>query len=77
MQEYEVMYHKIISAQIKKLRKSAKLSQEEFAEKINCSREFVSRVENLKEKVSLRILRMLLKLSQLFNISPKYFFEEN
>ncbi len=74
MQEYEVMYHKIISAQIKKLRKSAKLSQEEFAEKINCSREFVSRVENLKEKVS---LRMLLKLSQLFNISPKYFFEEN
>lgn len=73
MQEYEVMYHKIISAKIKKLRKNAKLSQEEFAEKINCSREFVSRVENLKEKVS---LKMLLKLSELFKISPKYFFEE-
>ena len=74
MQEYEVMYHKIISSQIKKLRKKEKLSQEEFAEKINCSREFVSRVENLKERVS---LKMLLKLSQLFNISPKYFFDEN
>lgn len=74
MQEYEVMYHKIISSQIKKLRKKEKLSQEEFAEKINCSREFVSRIENLKERVS---LKMLLKLSQLFNISPKYFFDEN
>lgn len=74
MQEYEVMYHKIIASQIKKLRKKEKLSQEEFAEKINCSREFVSRIENLKERVS---LKMLLKLSQLFNISPKYFFDEN
>ena len=74
MQKYEVMYHKIISANIKKLRKDAKLSQEEFAEKVNCSREFVSRVENLKEKVS---LKMLLKLSELFKLNPKYFFDEN
>lgn len=74
MQKYEVMYHKIISANIKKLRKNAKLSQEEFAEKVNCSREFVSRVENLKEKVS---LKMLLKLSELFKVNPKYFFDEN
>lgn len=74
MQEYEVMYHRIIAARIKKLRKNAKLSQEQFAEKVNCSREFVSRVENLKEKVS---LKMILKLSYLFNINPKYFFEEN
>lgn len=73
MQEYEVMYHKIIAANIKKLRKNAKLSQEQFAEKINCSREFVSRVENLKEKVS---LKMILRLSMLFNVNPKYFFEE-
>lgn len=70
MQKYEVMYHKIISANIKKLRKEAKLSQEEFAEMVNCSREFISRVENLKEKVS---LKMLLKLSELFKVSPKYF----
>ncbi len=74
MQKYEEMYHKIISANIKKLRKNSKLSQEEFAEKINCSREFVSRVENLREKIS---LKMLLKLSEFFKVSPKYFFEEN
>ncbi len=74
MRKYEVMYHMIISANIKKLRKTSKLSQEEFAEKINCSREFISRVENLKEKVS---LKMLLKLSEIFKVSPKYFFEEN
>lgn len=74
MQKYEVMYHKIISANVKKLRKEARLSQEEFAEKINCSREFISRVENLKEKVS---LKMILKLSELFKVSPKYFFDEN
>lgn len=72
MQKYEVVYHKIISANIKKLRKEAKLSQEEFAEMVNCSREFISRVENLKEKVS---LKMLLKLSELFKVSPKYFFD--
>lgn len=73
MQKYEVMYHKIISANIKKLRKEAKLSQEEFAEMVNCPREFISRVENLKEKVS---LKMLLKLSELFKVSPKYFFDK-
>lgn len=74
MQKYEVMYHKIISTNIKKLRKEAKLSQEAFAEKLNCSREFISRVENLKEKVS---LKMILKLSELFKVNPKYFFDEN
>ena len=73
MQEYEVMYHKIISSNLKKLRKKSKLSQEEFAEKINCSREFISRVENRKEKVS---LKMLLKLSEIFNINPTYFFDK-
>ena len=74
MQKYEVMYHKIIAGNIKKLRKTHKLSQESFAEKINCSREFVSRMENLKEKPS---LKMLLKLSFLFNVTPSYFFVEN
>ncbi|MCM1339506.1 MAG: helix-turn-helix domain-containing protein [Muribaculaceae bacterium] len=73
MQKYEVMYHKLIADNIKKLRKSHNLSQENFAEKINCSREFVSRMENLKEKPS---LKMLLKLSFLFNVEPTYFFNE-
>lgn len=71
MQEYEVMYHKTIAGNIKKLRKTNHLSQENFAEKINCSREFVSRMENLKEKPS---LKMLLKLSFIFKVEPTYFF---
>ena len=74
MHKYEVMYHNLIAANIKKLRKNSKMSQEIFAEKINCSREFVSRMENLREKPS---LKMLLKLSYLFNVSPTYFFEEH
>jgi transcriptional regulator with XRE-family HTH domain len=72
MQEYEVMYHKIISANIKKFRKQSQLSQEDLAEKLGCSREFVSRIENLKEKIS---LKMLLKLSEVFNVNPKVFFD--
>ena len=71
MQKYEVMYHKIAS-EIKKLRKNAKLSQEDLAEKLNCSREFISRVENDKEKVS---LKMIFTLSEVFNVSPKIFFD--
>ncbi len=74
MQKYEVMYHKIISANVKKLRKNNRLSQEEFAEKVNCSREFISRVENLKEKIS---LKMLLKLADVFKVNPAYFFEKS
>ena len=70
MQKYEVMYHKI-SSEIKRLRKEAKLSQEELAEKLNCSREFVSRVENNRERVS---LKMIFILSEVFNVSPKVFF---
>jgi len=73
MQKYEVMYHKKIASNIKRLRKTHNLSQENFAEKINCSREFVSRMENLREKPS---LKMLLKLSFLFNVNPAYFFNE-
>lgn len=73
MQEYEVMYHKIISANIKRLRKAAKLSQENLAEKLGCSREFISRVENNRERVS---LRMLLHLSKIFDYSPTVFFKK-
>ena len=70
MSKYEVKYHKI-SSEIKRLRKEAKLSQEELAEKLNCSREFVSRVENNRERVS---LKMIFILSEVFNVSPKVFF---
>ena len=53
MDNEEIKYHEIISKNIKKLRTSAKYSQEEMAEKLSCSREFISRVENRKEKISL------------------------
>ena len=71
MQKYEVMYHRI-SSTIKNLRKDAKLSQEQLAEKLDCSREFVSRVENNREKIS---LKMLFLISDVFNVSPKIFFD--
>ena len=73
MQDYEVMYHKIISNNIRKLRKNVGLSQEVFAEKLGCSREFISRVENRKEKVS---LKMILTLSEVFHVPPAYFFDK-
>ena len=71
MQKYEVMYHKI-SQTIKELRKKSKFSQEKLAEKLGCSREFVSRVENNHENVS---LKMLFQLSEIFKVSPKIFFD--
>ena len=71
MQKYEVMYHKIAKV-IKEQRKKSKLSQEELAEKLGCSREFVSRVENNREKIS---LKMLFVASDVFKISPKIFFD--
>lgn len=74
MQNYEVMYHKIFAKNIKKLRKEQHLSQENFAEKLECSREFISRVENGREKIS---LKMLLKLSYLFKVDPCEFFKKS
>ncbi|MFI3300762.1 MAG: helix-turn-helix transcriptional regulator [Candidatus Gastranaerophilales bacterium] len=71
MQEYEVMYHKIIATNVKILRKRAKFSQEVLAEKLCCSREFISRVENFKEKIS---LKMLIHLSVVFETKPEIFF---
>lgn len=67
----EVKYHEIISKNIKRLRTTAKLSQESMAEKLSCSREFISRVENRKEKVS---LNMLLKIANLFDVNPSNLF---
>lgn len=71
MENNDTQYYDIISANIKKLRTEAKLSQEKMAEKLNCSREFISRVENKKERVS---LNMLLKIAELFNVNPKDLF---
>ncbi|CDE59297.1 helix-turn-helix domain protein [Fusobacterium sp. CAG:439] len=71
MENEEVKYYEIISRNIKRLRTTAKLSQESMAEKLSCSREFISRVENRKEKVS---LNMLLKIANLFNVNPSNLF---
>ena len=73
MQNYEVMYHKFFAKKIREIRKANKLSQEKFAEKLDCSREFISRLENNKEKLS---LKLLLKLAHVFNINLKEFFEK-
>ncbi len=72
MDNEEIKYHEIISKNIKKLRTSAKYSQEQMAEKLSCSREFISRVENRKEKIS---LNMLLKIANLFNVNPSSLFK--
>ena len=67
MQNYEVMYHKFFAKKIREIRKANKLSQEKFAG----SREFISRLENNKEKLS---LKLLLKLAHVFNINLREFF---
>ncbi len=71
MDNQERKYHDIIAQNIKRLRIEAKLSQESMAEKLSCSREFISRVENRREKVS---LNMLLKIADLFQINPSNLF---
>ena len=73
MQEINDFYFDLIAKNIRILREEAELSQEQLAEKLDCSREFVNRVENKKEKIS---LKMLIKLSAVLNVSPQYFFAE-
>ncbi len=73
MDSKELKYHKIISNNIKKLRTTSRLSQEKMAEKLNCSREFISRVENHKERVS---LSMLLKIAAFFEVNPSSMFTQ-
>ena len=73
MDNQERKYHDIIAQNIKRLRIEAKLSQEAMAEKLSCSREFISRVENRREKVS---LNMLLKIADLFQINPSSLFTQ-
>ena len=71
MQENFPDYYVVIAKNFKRLRKANNLSQEKFAERISCSREFISRVENYHEKVS---LQMLLETARAFDVRPEYFF---
>lgn len=72
MNKDQKTYYKIISLNIRKLRTEGKLSQEKLAERLGCSREFISRVENQKERVS---LAMLLKIAELFKVNPSLLFK--
>ena len=72
MDNLELNYYEIISSNIKKLRENKKLSQEKFAESIDCSREYISRLENNKERIS---LSLLLKISKIYNLKPENFFK--
>lgn len=73
MQVEKLNYYKIISKNIKDLRKSKNLSQEKFAEIIECSREYVSRLENNREKIS---LALLLRILDIYGLEPEYFFKK-
>ena len=72
MQENKLNYYKIISNNVKSLRCSIGLSQEKFAESIGCSREYVSRLENNREKIS---LSLLLHIAVLYQKKPEEFFK--
>lgn len=72
MKKDQKTYYRIISLNIRKLRTEGKLSQEKLAERLGCSREFISRVENQKERVS---LAMLLKIAELFKVNPSSMFK--
>jgi len=61
-----------ISKNIKKLRIARGYSQELLAEKVDCSREFINRVENRREDVS---LKMLFKLAYAFEVDIEIFFK--
>ena len=74
MQDYEQKHLSNISKNIKLFRENKGFSQEYLAEAVDCSREFINRVENRKEDVS---LKMLLKLAYFLNVNPQMFFEDN
>ncbi|MCM1004628.1 MAG: helix-turn-helix domain-containing protein [Candidatus Gastranaerophilales bacterium] len=74
MQAKKLDYYKVIADNIKKLRLNNHYSQEQFSEIIGCSREYVSRLENYKEKIS---LQLLLHIAEIFNQEPQTFFNAN
>ena len=62
----------ILAMNLKYYRKLLNLSQEKFAESIGCSREYVSRLENNREKIS---LSLLLHIAVLYQKKPEEFFK--
>lgn len=58
-----------IGARVKSIRKSEKLTQEEFAERIGISRAHVSGIETNKDKPSSTVIKMIVKE---FGVKEKY-----
>lgn len=73
MQEVEQKYLNNISKNIKAFRLQKGYSQELLAEKLDCSREFINKVENGKESIG---LKSLLKLAIILEKTPQQFFED-
>lgn len=71
MQDNIENYLNGIAENFKLLRKKSGLTQEQLAEKLDCSREFINRIENRKENLS---LKMLLLFSLVLKIHPKDIF---
>lgn len=62
---------KLMGSKIKKLRKDAKMSQEELASKLGISRSYFSKIENDQRGLSIDIMQ---KLCKIFDISMDEFF---
>lgn len=62
---------KLMGSKIKKLRKDAKMSQEELASKLGISRSYFSKIENNQRGLSIDIMQ---KVCRIFNISMDDFF---
>lgn len=61
-----------VSQKVRELRDQNGLTQEQFAERINRSREFLANRENLNSGMAFN-LNMINIIAKEFNISPKYF----
>ncbi len=69
--EYEQNIYKNIGSNIRFYREKANISQELLAEKVNCSREFINRVENNKDKPG---LPLLINIALVLDIPVEKFF---
>lgn len=69
--EYEQTIYKNIGSNIKIYRERANISQELLAEKVNCSREFINRIENNKDNPG---LPLLIKISYILDIPVEKLF---
>lgn len=69
----EVFDAEVMGAQLKKLRKSLKLSQEKFAEKLGMSKDTIYNYEKGKTAIPHDLVK---RLCQEFNVSADYFYFE-